>query len=973
MGIGEIVSEVGEGVYNVRLKLLTTRIESRRVDIQNGINALEMEIVEAEAVTVAAALDLQTANAALTNILMQVYATPPTATRDQTNTVLKDKIIAVNTFKEAESTEARIRLRLASLKKELQRLVIPENPVVKAQCVDLNKDLTPGALVGTIEPIGEQREGIPILITPGGQLAGYDGQLQPILDATPFGALLSMCLRPAWQKWKPLYRLGSLVQISDDYTLCRVLLDEATTVVESRGKIINLNKKPILADIPKADYDTFKYSAIDRVIVRFKDQDWNQAEVFGLAGEALECEFSALVDVRIKVGTVRWVIGPVLGGIYYPIQGLFGRKCGLEVDLNYDESEVQPTRIVSGLFEGFEQYQYVKIGGYTSYRFDCEISGYVFYRMLDESGKTLPLGFTRWAPVPNYPWSSEPSEPIPVCSDNWTPTETAPWIPYEDVYVTGPPRDWGAEDVSNEITFSRIDFLADQIKILLKDETTQKINTFWANVADIDVETKTLPFPDVPWVATLTGDEFVTIIDINTAPVAFDGTYTTKEDVMGFGVLTATDADGDTLTYRIVDNGTKGFASITNPTSGAYRYTPNLNANGDDSFTFVANDGVQNSNEATVTVTITPVNDAPILSVGSAPTYIEGGTVSANPGVTIIDVDDVQMTGAIVAITSGLADGDMLSMATQNGLSGNYNAGTLTITGTATKSQYQSALRSVQFSSTNDKPAAISATRSITWTVKDANADGDGAQTSNPVTSIIHVVAVNDPPVLTAGAILAYTENGPAAVIDATITLSDADDTQITGATVAISDGLTFADILGFFDQFGISGIYVHGTGILTLSGVATLADYQTALRSITYYSTNDNPTKISTSRTITWTVTDANSDGVGAATSLPVTSTINITAVNDAPIAYNSAFETPMDVLLNGFVVGIDPELKPMTYTIVSNGSKGTATLTNPALGSFTYSPNPGETGEDTFTFKAFDGVLYSNTATINITIIPL
>ena len=63
--------------------------------------------------------------------------------------------------------------------------------------------------------------------------------------------------------------------------------------------------------------------------------------------------------------------------------------------------------------------------------------------------------------------------------------------------------------------------------------------------------------------------------------------------------------------------------------------------------------------------------------------------------------------------------------------------------------------------------------------VTDANSDGTGAQTSGNVTATVNVTALNDRPVATAGGTLQYTENGVAAVIDASIGLSDADDTHL--------------------------------------------------------------------------------------------------------------------------------------------------------------------------------------------------
>ena len=92
----------------------------------------------------------------------------------------------------------------------------------------------------------------------------------------------------------------------------------------------------------------------------------------------------------------------------------------------------------------------------------------------------------------------------------------------------------------------------------------------------------------------------------NNAPVARDGTLTVTENMTGNGTASASDVDGDILTYSIVTNGTGGTATITNSTTGAYKYIPHPNVTGTDSFTFKAHDGALESNVATVTVTILP-------------------------------------------------------------------------------------------------------------------------------------------------------------------------------------------------------------------------------------------------------------------------------------------------------------------------------------------------------------------------------
>ena len=108
---------------------------------------------------------------------------------------------------------------------------------------------------------------------------------------------------------------------------------------------------------------------------------------------------------------------------------------------------------------------------------------------------------------------------------------------------------------------------------------------------------------------------------------------------------------------------------------------------------------------------------------------------------------------------------------------------------------------------------------------------------------------------VTAGATVSFTEQGSAVVLDAALTVSDADNTTLAGATVSIGGFLT-GDTLNFTNQNGITGSYDSGTGVLTLTGSATVANYQTALRSITFSSASDNPTSFgaNTSRTISWT-----------------------------------------------------------------------------------------------------------------------
>jgi len=67
------------------------------------------------------------------------------------------------------------------------------------------------------------------------------------------------------------------------------------------------------------------------------------------------------------------------------------------------------------------------------------------------------------------------------------------------------------------------------------------------------------------------------------------------------------------------------------------------------------------------------------------------------------------------------------------------------------------------------------------------------------------------------------------------------------------------------------------------------------------------------------------------------------------------------------------DQEGDALAYSIVTNGTKGMAVITNVSIGAYTYTANVGSSGTDTFTFKANDGFADSNTATVTVTIIPV
>ena len=134
-------------------------------------------------------------------------------------------------------------------------------------------------------------------------------------------------------------------------------------------------------------------------------------------------------------------------------------------------------------------------------------------------------------------------------------------------------------------------------------------------------------------------------------PVATDDSYSVDEDttlnVTAPGVIVNdSDVEGNTLT-ALLDTSTSS-GTLTLNADGSFTYTPSGNFNGTDSFTYHANDGTADSNVATVTITVDPVNDAPIVSNIFDQTIVEGTNlyhhITLDGQVTDVDNTDDQIT-----------------------------------------------------------------------------------------------------------------------------------------------------------------------------------------------------------------------------------------------------------------------------------------------------------------------------------------
>jgi RHS repeat-associated protein len=366
----------------------------------------------------------------------------------------------------------------------------------------------------------------------------------------------------------------------------------------------------------------------------------------------------------------------------------------------------------------------------------------------------------------------------------------------------------------------------------------------------------------------------INVRQVNDAPQALEQNVVTTEDTARPIILSGSDVEGDALGFRIDQGPAHGTLSGTPPN---IVYTPAANYNGSDSFTFRSNDSFEESDAATVTITIVPANDAPIASPQQLTT-----------------AEDTDL--AVTLLASDVED-DVLSYTVlippQHG----------SLSGNAPHLTYHPAPN-------------YSGPDSFVFRANDGQADSTGALME------INVSPVNDMPVADNQSITTDEDN-PREII-------------LTGSDV---DG----DALSYRILSGPS----HGV----VEGAAAHFTYTPA----TNYNGPDSFTFVS-------------NDGV--ADSPPATVLISVGPINDAPVTYNQNLATDEDTSLNIALWADDYDGDPVTFRVVALPQHGTISGAN---GDLTYTPDPNYNGSDSFAYKANDGQEDSNVSIVTIAVRPV
>lgn len=372
---------------------------------------------------------------------------------------------------------------------------------------------------------------------------------------------------------------------------------------------------------------------------------------------------------------------------------------------------------------------------------------------------------------------------------------------------------------------------------------------------------------------------------LNDAPVADDLAVSADEDEVVEVALEAADANGDALTFAIVEEPGHGELTDFDTESGTATYMPEQDYSGDDTFAFNVNDGFEDSNTATVSISVASVNDPPL---------VEAQSVSVDEG------DEVDIT-----LEGSDPEGDELTFS----ISGGPEHGTLS--GTAPELVYQPA-------------PGYSGSDSFEF------AAYDGEDYSEPAAVEIEILGVNSPPV--AGDVEAETDEDESVTVYLSATDSD-------------SDELSFA----------IESAPSHGH-----LGAIMQADQMSA--TVTYTPLDD----YNGSDSFTFTASD------GEAESDVATAEINIEPVNDVPVVVSQSVAAATGEPIEITLTGTDADGDVLDFFVVEGAQRGTlsSVASDDTSAVVTYTPDPDESGSDSFTFQASDGTFDSNIATVSITL---
>jgi VCBS repeat-containing protein len=488
-------------------------------------------------------------------------------------------------------------------------------------------------------------------------------------------------------------------------------------------------------------------------------------------------------------------------------------------------------------------------------------------------------------------------------------------------------------------------------------------------------------------VATVT----ITVDPVNDNPVAANDVFSAAEDealdsTAGSVLANDSDIDGDTLTAELESGPLHGTLTL-NP-DGTFSYAPEANFNGLDGFSYLASDGTGTSEVVTVTITVNPVNDAPVAA-GDEYSVDEDSPLAIDAAAGVLaDDSDIDGDALTAAVVSGPANGT-LTLNADGSFSYTPNAdfnGSDSFTYSASDGEATAeATVNITVNPVNDAPASVN----------DAYATDEDTPLTIPAPGVLtndtdvdgdplSVSILNQPEhgsvTLNADGSFTYTPEADFHGIDGFSYLTSDGTAESEAATATITVNPVNDAPVGAADEYATdedatlnvdaaAGVLANDSDLdgdeLSAAVVTGPANGTLTLNSDGSFSYAPNA-DFNGSDSFTYSVSDGDA-------SSEATVTITVNSVNDAPVATADEYAANEDEALEiDAVAGVlandtDADGDPLTATVVTGPANGTLTLN--ADGSFSYMPNAEFSGSDSFTYSASDGTASSETTvTINV-----
>ncbi|XGW00223.1 MAG: cadherin-like domain-containing protein [Leptolyngbya sp. BL-A-14] len=512
------------------------------------------------------------------------------------------------------------------------------------------------------------------------------------------------------------------------------------------------------------------------------------------------------------------------------------------------------------------------------------------------------------------------------------------------------------------------------------------LQTFTINVTAVnDAPLFTLPNPPTVGEDTTLAIGGISLTDVDAGSSPLVVTLSVANGTLKLGNtagLTITAGADNTSSVAI-----RGNLSDINAALAGLSYRGNLNFNGADALVLNVSDqgatgsGPIGTDNRTLGITVTPVNDAPVITVPGSQIVDEDTNLTLS-GVSLVDVD---ANGNPITVTLSAANG---TLTLDPLLTGNS---TLTLTDTV--DNINTAIANLTYRGKLNYNGADT----ITITANDQGNTGFGGALADTKTISVNVNAVNDAPVLTVpGAQTVNEDTNLVFNAGKALTLTDVDSgPNPIQVNFTVSNGTLTLGAVG-------SGGALSGNGTAAVTYIGTLAALSPVLSTLTYRGKQDyfGPD------TLNVTVNDQGNTGSGLPGIATGAVAITVNSVNDAPVLLSNRAltlsEGTSSVITNSQLRTTDVDNPPgqIVYTLfsapnpltsgslrLSNGGGTTATLATGGTftqadinsGFLSYLQNGSETTSDSFTFKVFDNTPGSitipgtGTATFNIVINPV